>query len=153
MSLAGMDLAFSHAESHSVSNDHAVLVAPPSVISILKMTSYCDRPIERERDLEDIAHLLDAYVDDDSDRRFEEALGQDFDLAPAYLLGLDIGRVTNLDSHKKLISRFLDKVANPDSVEHAVMRNKGPKHWRAEDALTRYLDAFRTGLAATQEIR
>jgi len=51
MSLAGMGLAFAHAESHALSDHRAALVAPPPVLAILKMVSYADRPFERERDL------------------------------------------------------------------------------------------------------
>lgn len=148
MSLAGMDLAFDHAESHNVSSDRSALVAPPPVVCLLKMISYCERPVERERDLADIAHLLADYVGEDSDRRFDEALGQEFELAPAYLLGIDVGRVAMSESHNELIRKFLRRVEDPDSVEHAVMRRNGPNHWRAEDALSRLLEAFRSGLAA-----
>lgn len=147
MNLAGMDLVFEHAERHAVSDDRGALVAPPPVVSVLKMTSYCDRPAERERDLEDIAHLLDGYVDDDSDRRFDEALGQDFDRAPAYLMGLDIGRITHDAYHDELVGRFLQRVTDPDALPHATMRARGPRHWRSDDSLSRCLDAFRAGLA------
>ena len=61
------------------------------------MAAYLDRPTERLRDLEDIAHLLESYVDDSSPRFWDDALawGED-DQAPAYLLGLDIGRIWRL---------------------------------------------------------
>jgi predicted nucleotidyltransferase len=149
MSLAGMDLAFRHAESHAVDED-SVLVAPPRVISVLKMVSYCDRPMDRERDLEDIAHLLDA-CDHDSDRRWEEAAGREYDLAPAYLLGLDVGRTLETAVHRELVDTFLARVSDPDAIEHAIMRNRGPVRWRAqEDALAHRLTAFLDGLAAAR---
>ncbi|HEY6559879.1 MAG TPA: hypothetical protein VI072_21495 [Polyangiaceae bacterium] len=52
-----MDLAFEHAEQRKVVHGYTASVAPPRVVAVLKMTAYCDRPVEREHDLEDIAHL------------------------------------------------------------------------------------------------
>ena len=104
MSLIGMELAFAHATLHTVTAGFVVQVAPSSVVCVLKMAAYCDRPTERERDLEDIAHLLDAYVDDDDDRRFDEGAGRDFDLVPAYLLGRDVGAVATSGAHRRLIA-------------------------------------------------
>ena len=149
MNLVGMELAFMHAERHEVIDDCRVGVAPPAVLTVLKMASYCDRPDERERDLEDIAHLLEFYVDEDSDRRWEEAGdGVEFELAPAYLLGLDIGRLTD-DSHRGLIDMFLARVSDPESLPHAVMKQRGPGRWKSiGDALPGRLNAFVTGLYA-----
>lgn len=147
MSLAGVDLAFEHAETHLVSADRSALVAPPSVVGVLKMVSYCERPADRERDLEDLAHLLGGYVDDDSDRRFAEALGHEFEAAPAYLFGLDVGRITKAAFHRGLVDRFLDRVLDPDRVEHAMMQSHGPAQWRSGDDLARCLQAFMAGLA------
>jgi predicted nucleotidyltransferase len=87
MSLVGMDLAFKYAARHA----GGVLVAPASVVALLKMVAFADRPTERERDLVDIAHLLDAYVDEEDERRWDETPdGTEFDLAPAYLFGVDL---------------------------------------------------------------
>ena len=61
MSLVGMDLAFKYAARHA----GGALVAPPPVVALLKMVAFADRPAERERDLVDIAHLLDAYVNEE----------------------------------------------------------------------------------------
>ncbi|HEY6726531.1 MAG TPA: hypothetical protein VI197_20995 [Polyangiaceae bacterium] len=150
MSLAGMDLAFARAELHQVAADCSVLVAPPPVIVILKMVSYCDRPAERERDLEDITHLLDSYVDENAERRWEEAAECDFDLAPAYLLGLDLGRTTTLPEHRAVIDKFVERIGDEGTPSHALMSRRGPKRWRSEShALSRRLQAFREGMAAT----
>jgi predicted nucleotidyltransferase len=110
------------------------------------MVSYSDRPDERERDLEDIAHLFDAYVDDIDPRRWDDAPTQEHELASAYLLGLDTGRIAALEAHRDIVDRFLSYVLDPDSVRHAVMRRRGPRHWRSDDALARRLGAFQSGL-------
>lgn len=80
---------------------------PPPVVALLKMVSFGDRPAERERDLEDIAHLLDTYVEATSERRWDEAADcGEFDLAPAYLLGADIARLLMGDAHKAIGATF-----------------------------------------------
>jgi predicted nucleotidyltransferase len=104
MSLVGMDLAFNHAVRHH----DGVLVAPPAVVAILKMVAFGDRPAERERDLVDIGHLLDAYVKEDDERRWGETPEAiEFDLAPAFLLGVDIARLLSHDEHRR--RRFLSQ--------------------------------------------
>jgi len=147
MSLEGMDLAFEHAEPHVVQG-YRVLVAPPPVIAILKMVSFGERPAERERDLEDIAHLLDAYVDESSGRRWDDAAEcGEFDLAPAYLLGLDIHRLLASDVHRAIVSGFLRQIESPESTSHLLMSSLGPERWRTEEnPLARRIDAFRAGM-------
>jgi predicted nucleotidyltransferase len=147
MSLAGMELAFQHAEPHAAGG-HNVLVAPPAVVAILKMVSFADRPTERERDLEDIGHLLDAYVDDDSERRWDEAADcGEFDLAPAYLLGIDIARLLATEAHRAIVNSFLRRVEDPESPTHALMLRLGPGRWSSDaSALARRLSAFKAGM-------
>jgi len=150
MSLAAMDLAFKDAELHNVAPDCSVHVAPPPVIAILKMVSYCDRPAERERDLEDLTHLLDMYVDEDCERRWADAAEWQFDLAPAYLLGLDLGRRVTLPEHGAVIDNFLERIGDEEDPSYALMSRRGPRHWQANAlALSRRLQAFRAGVAAT----
>jgi predicted nucleotidyltransferase len=136
-------------QSHTV-DDVVVLVAPPPVVAVLKMVSFGDRPAERERDLADIGHLLDAYVEGDSlFERWDEAFDcGEFDLAPAYLLGLDMARIAVSGTHKDTIQTFLDRVG-PEGAHHATMVRVGPARWRTETrALERRLHAFRQGLSA-----
>ena len=149
MSLACMDLAFQHAQSHLVQSGYSVRVAPPPVLALLKMVAFADRPAERQRDLEDLAHLLDEYVDERSERRWTDALDcAEFDLAPAYLLGLDIQRVMRTDNHEKAVEAFLELV-EPASHHHTLMRGSGPLRWKTEEhPLLRRLQAFRAGMAA-----
>jgi predicted nucleotidyltransferase len=151
MNMAGMGLAFEHAAAHTV-DDYDARVAPPHIVAVLKMTAYMDRPDDRLRDLEDIAHLLDIYVDDDSERRWDEAADvEEFELAPAYLLGLDMAAIA-ADSHRELTEGFLCRVADPDHTAHAQMRQRGPNSWNGHtDPLAKRLDAFRAGLAGSRD--
>lgn len=143
MTLLGMDLAFSHAEAHA----GGVLVAPPPVVAVLKMVAFSDRPRERERDLVDIAHLLETYVKPDDERRWDETPdGTEFELAPAYLLGVDVARVLSGDAHAGAVKRFLRQIEPEDSWARLVMLNRGPARWRTErDALSRRLQTFKDG--------
>ncbi len=146
MSLEALDLAFAHAEEQQCDDDYVARVAPPQVVTVLKMASYCDRPAERERDLVDIAHLLDSYVDEYSSRLWDEAGDCVYDLAPAYLLGMDVGRLA-ADPHYALISRFLDRVGDPEATEHAQMQRRGPTDWKwQQEPLKLRLDSFKIGL-------
>lgn len=70
MSLLGLRHAF--AERVTVEIDGALVpVAPPPVVALLKMVAWLDAPGERERDLADLAHLLDAWLSADDERRFD----------------------------------------------------------------------------------
>jgi predicted nucleotidyltransferase len=150
MSLVGIDLAFRHAEPHTVEN-FIVKVATPVVVTVLKMAAYLDRPQERLRDLEDIAHLLEAYVDDSSPRFWDEALKYgEYDLAPSYLLGLDVERIIE-EPYRQLVEAFLSRVGDPDGIDHAQMLRRGPSRWSIEEQpLRRRLQALLAGLTAAQ---
>jgi predicted nucleotidyltransferase len=149
MSLVGIDLVFGHAESHQVEEGFIAKVAPPQVVTVLKMAAYLDRPQERLRDLEDIAHLLESYVDDRSPRFWDEAIEHGvYELAPAYLLGLDIGRIA-AEPHLGLAEEFLSHVADTNGIAHALMQRRGPRRWSTEEqALLHRLNAFRAGVTA-----
>jgi len=144
MSLVGMDLAFKHAVEHPP----GTLVAPPPIVSILKMVAFGDRPAQRERDLVDLAHLLDAYVNELDDRRWDDApVGMEFELTPAYLLGHDIAQVLVLDQHREAVHRFLGSVEAPSSLAHQSMLSSGPTRWKTEEnALERRIQAFNLGI-------
>ena len=96
----------------------------------------------------DIAHLLDSYVDESSERRWDEASEcGEFDLAPAYLLGVDIARLLARDTHKAIVSGFLSRVEPPESAAHLLMQSLGPTGWRTEEnPLAPRLDSFQAGM-------
>jgi predicted nucleotidyltransferase len=152
MNLAGMDLAFAHETPKETIDSGSVLVAPPAVIAILKMAAFCDGPDRRERDLADIAHLLQAYEADNDERLWSEGLdARDYDLVCAYLLGLDVGRIVETDVHRELVAQFLDHVGDPEGHRHWRMVRCGPRIWESEvEPLARRLDDFRAGMAAAQ---
>lgn len=129
MNLTGIGLAFRYADERVIL-DHRLKIAPPAVIAVLKMISYLDRPAERTRDLNDLAHLLAEYVGADDDRRFDEGLGLDldFDLVPAYLLGKDAGELVASDvAVVAAVERFRVSVAGSE------WGRVGPASWRRHD--------------------
>lgn len=147
MSLVGFDLALAHWTDEPIGEGASIRVATPPVIALLKMVAYLDRPAERQRDLGDLAHLMDSYVSPVDDRRFDEAAGHTFDAAPAYLLGLDLGRVC-LPAHLAVVAAFLALLENRDGAHHALMQRQGPSGGREGDVLADRLRAFRSGLAS-----
>ncbi|WP_201063084.1 MULTISPECIES: nucleotidyl transferase AbiEii/AbiGii toxin family protein [Thiorhodovibrio] len=133
MNFAGIDLALTHSVAHKALNSLEVKVSPPSCIAVLKMESFLIRPYERLRDLQDIAQLLDVYIDDTSNRFWDvgvEHIGN-FDLVPAYLLGQDIGKIVT-ERHVQTLQDFFQTLIDPESVHHAWMERHGPSHWSAE---------------------
>ncbi len=117
MQLVGMDLAFEHAVAEPLGiGDAAIRIATLPTIVILKMNSWLDRFADRERDLADIAHVLEEAIGDDDDRRFGDdviELGIDFELVSAYLVGVDVGQIAK-GGHRDMIERFLAKVGDED---------------------------------------
>lgn len=89
--------------------------APTPVVVLLKMGAFLDRP-ERERDLEDIAYVLQNYLPSDDIRRFEAPLSVanlTFEHQSAYALGLDLGQVAQ-SQHRELADRFIATMLGPD---------------------------------------
>jgi predicted nucleotidyltransferase len=149
MNLAGMDLAFEHHEQVALQNGKELGVASLAVLVVLKMIAVLDRPPQRERDMEDVAHLLEAYLPEDDDRRFDPQIvrsGHEMADVSAYVLGQDVSAVAR-PNHRELIEAFLATAEDGDSWIHSRMLGIGPFSWRheEEDPLSRRLAAFRAG--------
>jgi predicted nucleotidyltransferase len=148
MNLAGFDLAFKHDVSVSLDTNHHVEVAIIPVVVVLKMAAWLDRPSERDRDLEDLAHVFKEYLKADDLRRWEDELietGLAYDEQSAFALGRDVGVIV-ANVHRRLIDRFLAAVADESSAAHAHFA----RYFAYEDSSTKFsaqLRAFRQGLA------
>src|ERR1700737_870431 len=68
MNLTGLRLALEKSIPFEIEPGLSIPVAPVVVISVLKMISYMDRPPVRERDLHDLAYILDNCVPPTDDR-------------------------------------------------------------------------------------
>jgi predicted nucleotidyltransferase len=128
-------------------------VAPLEVIALLKMVSFLDRPHERDRDLEDIALILDEYIDAADDRRYGDEI---LDLALRYeeispfLLGKRLSAIVN-QPEREVADHFIDLVkgANDSTATQARMLVSAPPSWRRdpEELLVR-IAAFERGFSA-----
>ncbi len=121
MSVVGLDLAFAHRRARQVLDESSVFVAPAFVVSFLKMVSYLDRPHDRERDLNDIAHLMEGYIGQDDDRRWSDEVEAniDFDSVSAFLLGKDVASVLADATHWTKVDTFMSDACDEESTTHA----------------------------------
>ena len=145
MSLTGVDLAFDHAVKVPSGDDLVVEVAPVPAIVVLKMASFCDRPYERERDLEDLGYILQRYLEDD-ERCFGDAVLDaeiDYEDVSAFLCGQDVGAILRSEAHHRLVEQFLELVGE-ESVHFYRFASLRPRI--EEQALARRLQVFRLGL-------
>ena len=151
MSLVGFRLAFDHSEPTSIAPDVMVHVAPVPVITVLKMAAYLDRPSERQRDLEDLAYILEEYLQHDADDRYSKdifELGLTYEETSSYVLGKKVGALIN-QTEKDLVLAFLAKLQDegePLSTQ-ARMASLGPPGWhRDPDQLLQRIAAFKLGV-------
>lgn len=149
MNVTGFDLALDSSISHEVV--FGILVALPSVVVLLKMAAFLDRPGERERDLEDIAFVLQHYLPEDDLRRFEAPLtesGLTFELQSAYALAHDLKALVT-DVHRQLVSGFLAHLKGSHGQYFAIMaRHVFPGPEDRSETLEQLLDAFICGFNA-----
>jgi len=148
MNLAGFELLADHSVALADLRLPNVLVPSPAVVAVLKMAGWLDRPQERQRDLQDLAHLFDRYVEPMDDRMFvgEAAqrglFGED---ATTWLLGLDIARLGKPVA-AALVARFIAHLrGHPSSLVALVQR------WPLvadEDEALRRLELLEQGLGA-----
>lgn len=148
MSLVGFDLALAHVLVVPLDGTTNLDVATVPVIAVLKMASWLDRPAERERDLDDLAHILDDYLEPDDPRRWDDDLiesGLSHEDQSAFTLGQDVARIA-AQTHHETIERFLAAVSDEASAHNAQFaRCFGGGD--ATEVLAGRLCAFRGGLA------
>lgn len=147
MDLTGIDLAFEHAVPTRL-GDCTVNVAPIEVLAVLKMVAWLDSP-HRLHDLEDLAHILEAWLPLDDERRYDDAIVAaqvPYDDVPALLLGRAIRAIAR-EPHRDVVRRFLDHVGDERRGAHGYLQSRGPISWRNDDELLpRRLAALRAGV-------
>jgi len=150
MNLTGMRLALERGIAFEVEPGLAIPVAPVAVIAVLKMISYLDRPAERERDLHDLAHILENHVPPENDRRFAPEVldaGVPYEHVSAYLLGYDLRELVN-DTERKAVAEFVARVRDVKhpSATQGRMARLGPSSWNQDpDELLARIEAFMLG--------
>jgi len=151
MNLTGFRLAFEQSVKLDVAPGISIDVAPVPVLALLKMVAYLERPLQRERDLRDIALILDEWPPEDDDERYADQvlrLGLTYEQIGPYLLGERLARMTGA-VEQDLVRRFLTK-ANDEDDPHQMQQHMiavGPPHWgRQPIELLMRLDALARGL-------
>jgi predicted nucleotidyltransferase len=132
----------------------ALRVASLAGLAILKLIAWADRGAGDPRDAIDLATLLREYgAAGNEDRLYGadigvlEAVGYDFDLAGARLLGVDAGRIA-APSTKKQILALLDDPARVDRlVLHVAqgLRATQDALAEAEELLVQFRGGFQEG--------
>lgn len=148
MDLTGIDLAMCDHLSFCEELPTTVRVASRRALFVTEVVAWQDRPYDRQKDLGDIARLLDEYVGDDDPRCFDEpALSErEWDERPAFLLGMDLGAICT-ERHIGRIREFARLIGDPAQREHSWMIHAGPSAWRADATmLPRRLGALLDGI-------
>lgn len=142
MRLTGFDLAFKHAAPHDAGHGVTIRVPPAAILALLKMCAWLDRPAERHKDLVDLAHVFEAYLSADDDRRWSDEVVRtnlDYEDVSAFVLGQEL-RTAATPEHLEVAKRFLT------TVSEAALATAGPAAWRVRPELARRaLDAFGHG--------
>jgi predicted nucleotidyltransferase len=152
MNLTGMRLALDTGNTVEVEPGLSIRVAPLPVVAVLKMISYLDRPAERERDLHDLAHILEKHVPPEDDRRFApEVLNAavPYEHASAYLLGHDLKGLVN-GRERQAVDDFIARTRDERDplATQGRMARLGPSSWNQDaDELMARIDAFVEGFA------
>ncbi len=150
MNLSGLELAFEYQVSLPLDTNHEIKAATIPVLVVLKMAAYLDRPSERQRDLEDICHVMEAYLETDDVPRYAPEIvvrGLDFDQTNAYLLGVDVGDIIR-SVHRPVVEGFLRRVGDPVRAEHHQMARLGPASWGGDVVhLAKLISAFEMGIS------
>lgn len=125
MSLVGLRLAFQG--GMPLADVPGLDIAPLAVIALLKMGAWQDRPADRQRDLEDLGHLLDEYVEPGEDEFYSpivEELQVEYELISSFLLGLHIGRLVN-EEELAIAERFLERLDDAGAPHSLMSRLRG----------------------------
>jgi predicted nucleotidyltransferase len=146
MSLVGFDHVFATAEAVQLAPDLTLKVISSTALMLLKIVAFMDDPQRRAKDLDDIRGLLVQY-EADSDRVFSDvvldAALEDYGLAPAFLLGLDL-RALCTNDEVAIVRAFLDAMDEDDPAWMSFVRARGVGDHVEDDARAQ-LDVFRQG--------
>ena len=154
LDLTGIDLAMRDNTTYSDQLPPDVRVATRRALFLTKVAAFLDRPHERQKDLGDLALLIDRYVEDDDPRCFDAPElrraadhGHDieWDLRPAFLLGADL-RAVCTRRHTARLRTFSDQVRDPQHREHHWLRQSAPASWQSDPAaLSDRMNALTSG--------
>jgi predicted nucleotidyltransferase len=154
MNLAAFALALAHYVALELEPGLSVDVASVPTIAVLKMAAWLDRLGERDRDLEDLAHIFDEYLSADDPRRWGDDLieaGVPYEHQSAFVVGQDIAEIV-LDAHVGIVAAFLEAVGDESRPPFArLARCIGSID--PVETLNGRLNAIRAGLARSARAR
>ncbi len=119
MSLVGFDHVFKDAVERELAPGLVARVVPLVLLTLLKIVSYLDQPAVRQKDLDDVAAIVDVYGED-GERRFSDDVldaGVEYSEAGAYLLGRDLARLCTERDERDAVDRFLHSTSQHDESE------------------------------------
>lgn len=149
MSLVGFDHAFSDAESVELAPNLTVKIIPSVVLMLLKIVAFLDDQNRRAKDLLDIRSMLSSY-EEDRERIFSDVVLDaklaDFSLANAFLLGMDLRSLCNLDE-LLVVREFINAVGDEYKPAWVAFVRAAPHVGeRNEEQARAQLEAFKKGL-------
>ena len=151
MNVAGYAEVFDSAVPVELEPGFTLRVASLAGLAVLKLIAWADQRSGNSRDAIDFATLLRQYgAAGNEDRLYDaeigalEAVGYDFDLAGARLLGVDAGRIAAPSTHKQILALLDDPASLDRLVLHVAQGLYGSR-----DALVQageLIEQFRGGL-------
>jgi predicted nucleotidyltransferase len=149
MSLVGFDLALMHTLTCQVVDAITLEVASLAALAVLKIVAWLDRPYERQKDLGDLAAILEQALPEDDLRRWEDhpvsASGHAHEDQSAFFIGHEIAAISGA-VHLEKVRSFLARVS-PESASFLQMVSAA--RYPDDDPsarLARRLRAFAAGL-------
>lgn len=155
MNLAGFDHALELSNKLELGEGFTFPVVPISVLVVLKIAAYLDRPHERTKDLQDLAHLFVDYIGPEDPRRYEDDVFEaelDYEQVSAFIVGREIAEFADRRD-LQLIEGFLARVrdgGDPYATQAKILAI-GPPSLRGDpDKLLACLVALEVGLGAAR---
>ena len=139
MDLTGIDLAMRDHHRYAPEQAANIRVASRRALFVAKVAAWLDRPVERQKDLGDLALLLDDYVELDDARRFDEPAltGVDWSERPAFLLGMDLRAICSA-RHLAPLREFVRRVGDMHGRErHWLLQVAGGPTTRCSQLVSR----------------
>ena len=125
ISILGFQEVYENAVSANISGEEVKVASLPG-LCILKLIAWSDKPIEREKDIQDISNIIQHFFDIESEEIYKKHLdlfeNDDFDTinAGARVLGRQINEIlTGSEKVKKLIIEILEP--NVQDTENSVI--------------------------------
>ena len=146
MSLVGFEHVYSTAQPFQFAPDLILKVISPTALMLLKIVAFLDDQQRRVKDLDDIRGLLAEY-EANGDRVFSDVVFdaelEDYELAPAFLMGIDL-RALCTEEEVHVVRAFLDSMKEDSPAWIAFVRARGVGG-HVEDDARKQLESFRKG--------